>query len=85
MKRVVVDSSLCQGHNRCVDIAKDLFDTDDEGYVRLIGGGVLTPEQVDRAELAEANCPERAISVAESEKNPGAGRTVPDHRFRAGS
>jgi ferredoxin len=63
MKRVAVDARLCQGHNRCIDIAEDLFEVDDEGYAHVIGDGVVDAERVDRAELAEANCPERAISV----------------------
>jgi ferredoxin len=66
VKRVRVDSRLCQGHNRCVDIAEELFETDDEGYAHVLGDGVLASDQIDRAELAEANCPERAIHIVDT-------------------
>lgn len=45
--RVRVDSELCQGHQMCAIVAPDLFGSDDEGFGRLLGGGVLVgPEAV---------------------------------------
>jgi ferredoxin len=52
-----------------VDIAEELFDTDDEGYAHVVGDGVLAPDQINRAELAEANCPERAIRIVDAERS----------------
>jgi ferredoxin len=49
-----------------VDIAEELFETDDEGYAHVLGDGVLASDQIDRAELAEANCPERAIHIVDT-------------------
>lgn len=33
--KLSLDSSLCQGHNRCVALAPEIFDADDEGYAVL--------------------------------------------------
>jgi ferredoxin len=61
--KVSVDSALCQGHNRCVAVAPDLFDTDREGFASPAGDGTVTSEQAENAELAADNCPEMAIRV----------------------
>jgi ferredoxin len=60
--RVVVDHSRCQGHARCIALASDLFDLDDEGR------GVPLKEYVEGSKvqallLAVAGCPEQAISA----------------------
>jgi ferredoxin len=63
--RVHVDADKCQGHNRCYALAPELFDVDDYGTAVVIGDGTVTPELVDKARLAVANCPEFAISVTD--------------------
>jgi ferredoxin len=63
--RVHVDPEKCQGHNRCYSISPDLFDLDDLGMSSEIGSGVVPAEQVAKARLAVANCPEHAISLTE--------------------
>jgi ferredoxin len=65
--RVQVDSEKCQGHNRCYSIAPELFDVDDFGQASVIGDGQVPPEMVEKARLAIANCPERAISVIDDD------------------
>jgi len=66
--RVRVDSEKCQGHNRCYALAPGMFKVDDYGYAKEIDDGALeTPDDVKLAELAVANCPERAISIEEDE------------------
>ena len=64
--RVIVDKEKCQGHNRCVALAPEIFDVDDEGLAVVLTDRV--PEehqtQVKRAELA---CPERAIRLEDDE------------------
>jgi ferredoxin len=60
---VGVDRTRCQGHNRCLAIAPDLFDIDDAGYAVVIGDGAVGPDQAEDAELAADNCPEQAISI----------------------
>ena len=63
--KVQIDPERCQGHGRCYDIAPGLFGDDDEGYGKVLGDGVVPPGQDREAGLAAANCPERAITLAE--------------------
>ena len=63
--QVKVDQSKCQGHNRCYAIAPELFDVDDLGNAFEIGDGVVSPQLLEKARLAVANCPEYAISIVE--------------------
>ncbi len=67
MMRVRVDGAKCQGHNRCYALAQELFDVDDYGYSHERNDGVVPPELEEKARLAVANCPERAISIVEKE------------------
>jgi ferredoxin len=61
--RVNVDLSRCQGHNRCLDLAPDLFADDELGYASAIGDGEVCPDQEHEAQLAVLNCPEHAIEI----------------------
>jgi ferredoxin len=63
--RVRVDTEKCQGHNRCFVVAGELFELDDFGYSHELNDGVVPPELAEKARLAVANCPERAISLEE--------------------
>ena len=63
--RVHVDSEKCEGHNRCYALAPELFDVDELGYAHELHDGVVPAGLEDRARLAEANCPEHAISISE--------------------
>ncbi len=63
--RVHIDSEKCEGHNRCVSVAPELFDSDDYGYAFVLGDGAVPPGQEEAARLAVANCPERAVSIIE--------------------
>lgn len=59
---VVVDTDRCQGHNRCHASTQALFDIDDLGYTTATPGSV--PADLEAAaRLAEANCPEHAITI----------------------
>lgn len=62
--KVRVDPQLCVGHNRCLAVAPELFDADDEGYASAIGDGTVAPGQEEDAEIAVENCPEQAIVLA---------------------
>jgi ferredoxin len=46
-------------------MAPDIFGFDDLGNGYVLGDGVLTSETLDRARLAQANCPEHAIAIEE--------------------
>ena len=61
--RVRVESSLCQGHNRCCSIAPELFEADEIGNAKARGDGTVAPELHAKAKLAVANCPERAVRL----------------------
>jgi ferredoxin len=65
--RLQIDTSKCQGHGRCYDLAPDLFGDDDEGFGQVLGDGVVLAEQEREARLAVANCPERAIELSEED------------------
>lgn len=67
LMRVKVDGSKCQGHNRCIQTAPELFDADNFGYSHPRDKGVVPPELVEKARLAVKNCPERAVSIVEVE------------------
>lgn len=64
--KVVLDSQRCQGHNRCYALAPEIFDVDDYGMAVLLGDGVVPAGLEDKAMLAIANCPEFAITLADS-------------------
>ena len=61
--RIVLNNERCQGHGRCYTLAEDLFGYDDDGYATVLVEGELTEDQIPRAQLAAANCPEYAIAV----------------------
>ena len=63
--KVVINADACTGQGRCFGIAPELFDFDDLGNGVVKGDGEVTPELVEKARLAEANCPEHAISIEE--------------------
>jgi ferredoxin len=63
--RVEIDAERCQGHGRCFSLAPSLFEFDELGNGVVIGDGTLSPETLDLARLAQANCPEHAIFIGE--------------------
>jgi len=64
--KVVIDAARCQGHGRCFSLAPAIFDFDDLGSGVVIGDGTLGDDTLELARLAQANCPEHAISIEES-------------------
>jgi len=63
--KVRVDRERCQGHNRCKALAPELFELDAMGMSKEKGDGRVPPALAAKARLAEANCPEHAITVTE--------------------
>ena len=61
--RIKVDNDKCQGHNRCNTVAQELFDLDEYGYSHEKEDGTVPKELEEKARLAVANCPERAIKI----------------------
>jgi ferredoxin len=62
--RVTVDGSKCHGHQMCAIAAPAVFGSDDYGYAVVLMDPV-PPEHQAAARRAEANCPERAITIEE--------------------
>ena len=62
--RIAVDMDRCQGHGRCYDLAPEVFGADDDGYAQLLVDGEVPAGLESQARAAEANCPERAISLS---------------------
>jgi ferredoxin len=65
MRTVVIDENLCTGHGRCYSLAPSVFEPEDRGQ------GVVSVPELDAeleaaAEVAVANCPERAIRIVET-------------------
>jgi ferredoxin len=63
--RVRVDDERCEGHGRCYALAPELFVPDDIGNSHEVGEGAVAAGMEDKARLAVANCPERAITIEE--------------------
>jgi ferredoxin len=61
--KIVLDPDLCAGHGRCYLLVPELFGEDEVGHSEVLGDGVVEGERLERARLAAANCPERAISL----------------------
>jgi ferredoxin len=64
--RVRVDRERCEGHGRCYATAPEVFEPDDIGDGHAIGDGTVPAGLEDKARLAAANCPERAIELEEN-------------------
>ena len=62
--RVSVDSTRCQGHNRCCALAPELFEADELGNSRVKGDGTVPAGLEAKAKLAMANCPEHAVRIS---------------------
>ena len=62
--KVRVDLSVCVGHGRCYALAPDVFGDDERGHCKLLLVSV-PPDLEKQARMAEANCPEGAISIDE--------------------
>lgn len=64
--KLAFDGSLCRGHGRCYDLAEDLLEDDDEGFVTARGQTIdVPPDQVADARNAAGSCPEGAITILE--------------------
>lgn len=60
--RIVLDSSRCEGHAVCLEIAPDLFDLADDDTA-TVSNDHPQESAWARAKSAEAGCPRQAISL----------------------
>ncbi|MBV8386606.1 MAG: ferredoxin [Acidimicrobiia bacterium] len=65
--RISIDAQRCEGHGRCYSLAPALVEPDDIGNGSVLGDGTVPPDQEGNARQAEANCPERAVILEESQ------------------
>ena len=63
--KVRIDADICQGQGRCFTIAPEIFGFDDLGNGVVLNDEELDDESLERARLAQANCPEHAIFIEE--------------------
>jgi ferredoxin len=57
-----LDLDACTGHGRCYELAPELFGEDERGH-SVLERDEVPSDLEERARAAEANCPERAISI----------------------
>ena len=60
--KVSIDLGKCCGHARCNAIDGENFQLDESGYA-LRPDFEIPPEALEKARLAAASCPERAITL----------------------
>ena len=63
--KISVDEDRCQGHSRCMALAPELFEVDDYGVSSVRIDGDVPADLAEKARLAAANCPERAITIVD--------------------
>ena len=64
--RVNVDATRCHGHQMCAIAAPDVFGSDEYGNAVVLLDPV-PPQHHAATRRAEANCPERAVDIAEED------------------
>jgi len=63
--RVVIDSTVCEGHGRCYVLSPEVFVADDEGNGEVLVSELSSAPLILAARLAARNCPEGAITLTE--------------------
>lgn len=61
--RLTVDRERCGGHGRCIALAPELFDLDDDEGLAFPLTEEIDDDQVTAAREAAANCPQSAIHI----------------------
>lgn len=59
-----IDATKCTGHGLCYEYAPSVFEPDELGLSVLIGDGGVASDDEEQAQMAEASCPERAITLS---------------------
>ncbi|HUF98241.1 MAG TPA: ferredoxin [Ilumatobacter sp.] len=62
--KVFVDNEICAGHGNCTAICPDVFDLTDDGFAVVLAEDVPVEHEATVRD-AVAQCPERAIGIAE--------------------
>lgn len=64
--RLTVDRVACAGHGMCYATAPELIDCDEQGDP-IVPERTLAADEMEQARKAIAACPERALSLFESQ------------------
>tara|TARA_B100000686_G_C16775852_1_gene968410 strand:+ start:414 stop:608 length:195 start_codon:yes stop_codon:yes gene_type:complete len=62
--KILYNIDACQNHNKCANIAPELFEINDEGYAAVLIEGEIPSQLEEKAQLAAQMCPEFAIEVS---------------------
>ena len=65
MSKVQVELDLCIAAGRCVAVAPEVFDVDEDGFVVVLQEAIEA-ESVDSAHTAAMVCPGRAITIVDN-------------------
>jgi ferredoxin len=63
--KILVDRTRCDGNGVCVGIAPEVFDVDDNQYLRVAKPVPQDPEIKARVRVAVTSCPVLALKLAE--------------------
>jgi sterol 14-demethylase len=66
LKKVIVDTGLCQGHGVCVAEAAQYFKLDDTGQLQIIKS-VISDVELENVQQAVRYCPNQALKIIEEE------------------
>lgn len=61
--KVSLKYDSCHGHQMCAIAAPEIFGSDEIGNATVLISGEIPVELHAKARRAEANCPERAITI----------------------
>ena len=62
--KIVVDFDLCESNGICMDIAPEVFEVRDDGFLYILQE-VVSEELLAKVEKAVPRCPTQAISLVE--------------------
>jgi ferredoxin len=65
--KVRVDSTVCQGHARCITIAPEYFGFNDAIGIAVASERSVTPADASDVEEAVWECPTRAITIVDDD------------------
>lgn len=64
--KIVVDFNLCESNGVCMDIAPEVFEVRDDGFLYILQE-VIDEELLPKVEEVVPRCPTQAISLVEEE------------------
>jgi len=62
--KIIVDFDLCESNGICMDIAPEVFEVRDDGFLYILQE-VVAEELLAKVEEAVPRCPTQAISLVE--------------------